>query len=310
MDKLSIKTSWDLIKQTGGEMINNSIFKLSASLAFYTVFSLGPMLMVIIFLSNFFWKEQAVEGILAQQINDIVGEKAALQIQDIIKNAAVSGSDITAATTGIITLAIGATTMFAEIQDSINSIWKLEVRAERGWLTLIKNRLLSFSLVVTLAFILLVSLVINGLVDSFMNKLREIFPHTTISLIYIVNIIITLIVTSLLFVIIFKVLPDAIIRWKDVLVGSVLTAVLFMLGRFAIAFYVRNSDPGSAYGAAGSIVILLLWIYFSSIILYTGAVFTKCYAIKIGSKIMPNEYAVVVQTIPVESQDTSLQSKE
>lgn len=307
---LTAKSIWGLVKQTGIDVIAHKVPKVSASLAFYTIFSIGPMLMVIIFLSSFFLKEQAVEGIIYQQIKDLVGDKAALQIQNIIKNASISGSNMVAATTGFITLIIGATTVFAEIQDSINTIWNLEVRAKRGWLNLLKDRLLSFSLVVSLAFLLLVSLIINGIVEGFMEKLQEIFPDAAIFVIYIVNLLVTVFITSALFAILFKVLPDAQIRWRDVAVGAVLTSFLFMLGRFGISFYVRNTDPGSAYGTAGSIIILMLWVYFSAIILYIGAVFTKCYAMKFGTDIKPKKYAVVVHTTKVEDPKQNLQAED
>lgn len=306
MAGFTLNSIWILLKKTGTEVFAHKIPKISASFAFYTIFSIGPMLMVVIFLSSFFLREQAVEGIIYQQIKDLVGDKAALQIQNIIKNASISGNSIVAATTGFITLIIGATTVFAEIQDSINTIWNLEVRAERGWLNLLKDRLISFSLVVSIAFLLLVSLLINGLVEGFMEKLQEIFPNAAIFLIYIVNLFITLLITSALFAIVFRVLPDALIRWKDVLVGAVLTASIFMLGRYVISFYIRNSDPGSAYGTAGSIIILMLWIYFSAIILYIGAVFTKAYAMQFGTDIKPKKFAVVVQRTKKEDKNQNL----
>ncbi|SDH18572.1 membrane protein [Pedobacter terrae] len=306
MDKITAKNIWGLLRQIGTDVIAQKVLKVSASLAFYTIFSIGPMLMVIIFLSSFFLKEQAVEGIIYEQIKSLVGNKAALQIQEIIKNASITGDNMVAATTGFIALIIGATTVFAEIQDTINSIWNLEVRVKRGWLNFLKNRLLSFSLVVSLAFLLLVSLIVNGVIEGFMNKLQELFPNVGIILIYIVNLVITLFITSSLFAIIFKVLPDALIRWRDVAVGAILTALLFMTGKFGISFYISKSHPGSAYGTAGSIIILMLWIYFSAIILYIGAVFTKCYATKFGKKIKPKNYAVVVHSTIKEDPEQNL----
>lgn len=307
---MAVKGIWDLLKQTGVGFIENDVLKLSASLAYYTVFSLGPMMMIVIFLSNLFWKQEAIEGVVYGQIKDLVGDKAALQIQQIIKNAAISGRSASAAIIGFVTLLVGATTIFAEIQSSINTIWKLKAKPENGWFILLKDRILSFSLVVSLSFLLLVSLIINGLVEGFMNRLQEMFPYLAVIVIYVVNLFITLLITSLLFAIIFKVLPDAVIRWKDVAVGAVFTAILFMLGRFGIAFYIGNTNPGSAYGTAGSIIILLLWIYFSAIILYFGAVFTKCYALRYGEEIRPNEYAVTIQTAQVESGKASVQENE
>lgn len=310
MNKLTVKGIWQVLKHSGTGFMKDKVPKLSSSLAFYTIFSLGPMLIVVIYLSDLFWGQEAIEGMVYGQISKLVGHKAALQIQEIIKNAAISGNNTFNATVGFITLIIGATTVFAEIQDSINTIWKLKVKAEKGWITILKNRLLSFSLVVSLAFLLLVSLIINGLVEGFMDKLQEIFPQITIILVYIVNQVLILLITSSLFAIIFKVLPDAVIRWKDVAVGAIVTAVLFMAGRLAISVYIGRSNFGSAYGAAGSLVVLLLWIYFSSIILYFGAEFTKAYAVKYGNEIKPDKYAVTIQNVNVESKKKSVQENE
>ena len=310
MAKLTIKGFWGLVKGAGSGFVADKVTKLSAALAYYTIFSLGPMLIVIIYLSNLFFRQQAVEGRIFGQIRQLVGDKAALQIQEIIANVAVSGSNTLAAIIGFVTLLIGATTVFAEIQDSINSIWKLRVKPEQGIMKMLKNRLLSFSLVVSLGFLLLVSLIINSLIEGLMDKLKELFPQITVVLIYIVNLLITLIIISTLFAIIFKVLPDALIKWRDVAVGAIFTAVLFMIGKFAITLYIKNSNPGSAYGAAGSLVILLVWIYYTSIILYYGAEFTRCYAMKFGAEIRPDQYAVIIQTVQVESKSKSLQQDE
>ncbi len=290
--------------------MKDKVPKLSASLAYYTIFSMGPMLIVIIYLTNLIWKKEAIEGRIYGQIRELVGDSAALQIQEIIKNASISASNTFAAIIGFVTLIIAATTVFAEIQDSINTIWKLKVKTEKGWLIMLKNRLLSFSLVVSLGFLLLVSLVINSLVEGLMDRLQIIFPQITVILLYIVNLVLTLLITSSLFAIIFKVLPDAIILWKDVAVGAIFTAILFMIGKFGITLYIGSSDIGSAYGTAGSLVILLLWVYYSSIILYFGAEFTKAYSVKFGSEIMPDKYAVIVQTVQVESKKRSVQENE
>ncbi len=239
-----------------------------------------------------------------------MGNGAALQIQQIIKNAYISGTSKLTAIVGFITLLIGATTVFSEIQDSINTIWNLKVKPETGWFKIVLNRLLSFSLIVGLGFLLLVSLIINGLMDALTVHLQQIFPHVAVVVVYIANQIITLLVIGFLFAIIFKVLPDAVINWKDVSTGAVFTAALFTLARFGISFYIGKSNIGSSFGAAGSLVVLLLWIYFSSAILYFGAVFTKAYAVKYGSEIKPDEYAVTVQTVQVESGKTSVQQNE
>jgi membrane protein len=310
MSSVTTKAVWQVLKQAGGGFMKDKVPKLSASLAYYTIFSMGPMLIVIIYVINLVWRQEAIEGRIYGQIRELVGDNAAIQIQEIIKNASISGSNTLTAIIGIVTLVVAATTVFAEIQDSINSIWKLKVKPGKSWWIMLKSRLLSFSLVVSLGFLLLVSLVINALVEGLMDRLKTVFPQITVVLVYIVNLIITLLITSSLFAIIFKVLPDAVIRWKDVAVGAIFTAVLFMVGKFGITLYLGTSNVGSAYGTAGSLVVLLLWVYYSSIILYFGAEFTKFYALKFGSKIKPDEFAVIVQTVQVESKKESIQENE
>lgn len=310
MSKITIKGFWQILKKAGTGFMQDKVVKLSASLAYYTVFSLGPMIIVIIFLANIFFGRQAIEGTIYGQIRGMVGNEAALQIQEIIKNAAISDSSTLTAIIGVVTLLIGATTVFSEMQDSINTIWSLKVKSGQGWVRMLINRLLSFSIVVSLGFLLLVSLIINGLLEGFMGKLQEMFPHIAVIVVYIVNLLITLLVVSFLFAIIFKVLPDAVIAWSDVAAGAIFTAVLFMIGKFAITLYINTSNMGSAYGASGSLVILLVWVYYSSIILYFGAEFTKAYAVKYGSEIKPSDYAVTVQVIKVEKGKNSVQQNE
>ncbi len=309
MSKLSVKGVWQLLKDAGVGFVKHQVLRLSASLAFYTIFSIGPTLLVSIFVADLFWGRQAIEGTINKQISGLVGEAAALQIQGIMHSASVSGNSFTAII-GFVTLMLSATSMFIEMQVSINMIWSLKVKPGSGWLRILKNRLLSFSVTASLGFLLLVSLLINTLLEGFMNELQQMFPHSAVVVIYIVNLLITLIVVALLFAIIFKVLPDAIISWKDVVAGSIFTAVLFMIGKFCITLYLNNSKIGNSYGAAGSLVILLLWVYYSSVILYFGAEFTKAYALKYGSVITPKDYAVTIQIVQVESGESSVQQNE
>lgn len=297
-------TMWSILKQSFNDFIDNKVLKLSAALAFFTIFSLPAMLIIIISISDVFYGREAVEGTLYSQIAGFVGEKGAIQIQEIIRNAALSHDSKFATAVGLVTLLIGATSVFTEIQDSINHIWKLKAKPYKGksYLRLIVNRLLSFSIVVALGFILLVSLVINGLMDILSNRLTVLFPDVTVIVIYIFNLIITFIITSLLFGMIFKVLPDARIEWKHVRVGAFTTALLFMGGKFLIGFYLGQSKLSTTYGTAGSAIVLLLWVYYSAIILYLGAVFTHVFTAHRGSRIYPNKYAVWVQEIEVESE--------
>jgi len=308
--KLSFKGLVEVVKNSVSGFSDDKVTKLSASLAYYTIFSLAPLLIVIISLCGLLLGREAVEGKIYGQLAGFVGSDTAIQLQQIIKNASIQGKGNLAVIIGVITLLVGATSVFAEIQDSINMIWGLKPKPKRGWLKMLQNRFLSFSVIVSLGFLLLVSLGITTVIDGFSDRLKAHFPDVTVIIFYIVNIAITLAVVTLIFGVIFKVLPDAKIKWKDVLAGAVTTALLFMIGKFAISFYISKSNIGSTYGAAGSLVVLLLWIYYSSIILYFGSEFTKAYAIKFGSEIHPNHYAVTTKVVEVETGNKSIQSKE
>jgi membrane protein len=297
------KNAWTITTQTFSDFFSNRILKLSAALAYYTIFSLPGLLIIVIWISDIFYGHEAIEGSVYKQIAGFVGKDAALQIQETIRNATLSTDSGFATIVGAITLILGATSVFSEIQDSINLIWRLKAKPKkgRGWLKLVINRLLSFSMIVTLGFLLLVSLMINGFMDIFIHRLTQLFPQTQVVVVYGFNLFFTFIIISFLFGIIFKVLPDARIKWKHVRSGAFTTALLFMVGRFIIGYYLGHSKMSSAYGAAGSIIVILLWVYYSSIILYFGAAFTRVYAIFQGSQIYPNNYAVWIEQVEVES---------
>jgi membrane protein len=305
--KITLKGLFEVLKNAFTGFGDDKVTKLSGSLAYYTVFSMGPLLVVIISLCGLFLGREAVEGKIYGQLAGFVGADTAAQLQQIIKNASLAGKSQVAAIIGGATLLIGATTVFAEIQDSINGIWGLKPKPKRGWLKMLQNRFLSFSVIVSLGFLLLVSLGITTIIDAISNRLMARFPDVAVIVFYIINLIITLLVTTVIFAVIFKVLPDAEIKWRDVWAGSVATALLFMLGKFGISFYISKSDVGTTYGTAGSLVVLLLWVYYSSIILYFGAEFTKAYAIKYGSEIHPNHYAVTTKVVEVETGQQSVQ---
>lgn len=290
--ELSPKLLWASLKESFSGFSDHKVTKLSASLAYYTTFSLGPLLIVIIFIAGKFLGEQAVQGQIYNQMKSFIGSNEAEQIQTIIKNAAISSKSGIAAIIGVITLLIGATTVFGEIQDSINSIWGVKAKPKAGIMKLVMTRLLSFGMIASLGFLLLVSLAVTAMVEAIGNRLKEIFPDVAVVLLYIINLIITLGVTTILFAIIFKVLPDIRIKWKDIWPGAIATAILFMIGKFLISVYIAKSNIGSTYGTAGSLVILIVWIYYSSIILYFGAEFTKAYALQKGVRIVPTEYAI------------------
>lgn len=311
MKKITLKGMWEVLKNSFNGFLDNKVLKLSASLAYYTVFSLGPLLIVILFLCGKFLGKEAAEGGIYREIEKFVGSDTAIQLQQIIKNVAISEQSGLSAVIGIITLLIGATTVFAEIQDSINTIWGLKPKPGKNtWWQLIKIRLLSFGVIGSLGFLLLVSLAVSALVEGLSKGVKEQFPDVTVVVFYIVNLVISFAVITTLFAVIFKVLPDAKIKWRDVIAGSIATALLFMLGKFGISFYISKTNIGSTYGTAGSLVVLLVWVYYSSTILYFGAEFTKAYAIKFGAAIYPNRYAVIATTVEVEQGKKTIQQAE
>ncbi|GAB3794589.1 YihY/virulence factor BrkB family protein [Spirosoma humi] len=286
---------WIVIRDAFNGFLEDRCLKLSAALAYYTVFSLAPLLVLIISVVSVFLGQEAIQGQIFSQINGLVGNEAAKQIQDMIKSVGLSGKTNTALVIGIITLVVGATSIFVEIQDSVNMIWRVKAKPKRGWLKILKDRLLSSSLVVSLGFLLLVSLIINGLVLAMSNIITRYIPDVGFILITALNFLISTAVVTALFGIIFKVLPDAKIAWKDVRWGALFTALLFMLGRYLIGLYIETTSTSSAYGAAGSLIVILTWIYYTAAILYFGAEFTQAYANHFGIKIEPADYAVYVE---------------
>jgi membrane protein len=296
---------WKIIMATFMGFINDNGLKLSASLAYYTIFSIAPLLVLVLALVGILLRDPANRDLLYVQVQHYMGMKASTQIKDIIKGYAMHSKSGTALVSGIIVLLIGASSMFVEIQDSLNIIWRVKAKPKKGWVKLIENRFLSFSLIGTLGFLLVVSLIINILISALSDKIELFFPGINI-IIYVVNLVITFIVITALFAIIFKVLPDVKISWKDVRSGAIFTALLFVLGQYLIGLYIKYFANSSAYGAAGSIIVILIWIYYTSAILYIGAEFTQVYAEARGSKIEPAEYAVAVKQTEIEMEVTKL----
>ncbi|MCA5004661.1 YihY/virulence factor BrkB family protein [Sphingobacterium bovistauri] len=294
------KKSYTILKNTILGFLNEDSLKYSASLAYYTVFSIGPILVLMITLASLFYGEDAVKGRLFGELNGLVGATAASQIQSIIKNLELSGKSNSALIISGVTLLIGATTVFGDIQNSINRIWHVRAKPKKSWLKLIQDRLLSSSLIIGLGFLLVVTLVINGLILAFTDNLQRYFPDMTVFLFDGINFLLTFGIIFLLFSVIFKILPDVNIKWGTVRAGAIFTAVLFVIGRLLIGLYLQNSETETTYGAAGSIVLILLWVYYTAAILYFGAVFTREYASYMGIAIEPSEYAVHVEVKEIE----------
>lgn len=285
--------------------INDNGLKLSASLAYYTVFSIAPLIILIISLTSLVLGNYDFNDALYTQISQFIGKNAVVQLQQVVQHLQLSGKTGIALVTGIGILLIGASSMFVEIQDSLNIIWRVKAKPKMGWLKWLQNRFLSFSLIIGLGFLLLVSLIVDIAVKALSTRLVHLLP-VTVTLFNLINLGITLLVIAILFGIIFKFLPDVKIKWREVRIGAIFTALLFMLGQYFIGLYIQYTAQGSAYGAAGSIIVILVWIYYTSAILYIGAEFTQVYAEAIGSRIEPAEYAVHVLQTEVEHKVSEL----
>ncbi|MEP6596423.1 MAG: YihY/virulence factor BrkB family protein [Ginsengibacter sp.] len=294
--KKKIITIYTYFKQVFSEFFEDDILKYSASLAYYTIFSLAPMLIVIISLSGMLFGKEAMQGHIYAQIKDLVGSEAAIQIQEIIKNIHITGGGFFASTASIVILLIGATGIFGEVQDSLNKIWGLRVKTKKTWWKLILNRLLSFSLILSIGFIMMVSLLLNAVISAFGNYIGRYLSNFSVTFIQATDNILTFIATTFLFGLMFKLLPDAKIKWKDVFIGGLITSFFFTLGKLGIGYYLGHSNLATVYGAAGSVIIIMVWVYYSAVILYLGAEFTKVYAKLHGGKIYPNEYAIWIKT--------------
>ena len=296
-------------KQVITEYFADNVLKYSASLAYYTTLSLAPLLIILISFSGFLFGREAMRGEVYGQITGLVGKDAALQIQTAIQNVHLNDNTPFATAVSLIVLLIGATGIFGEVQDSLNKIWGLKTKTRKVWWKLLTDRLLSFSLILSLGFVLTVSLILNAFVAAFSSKLNGVIMGAGDTVLPIIDTILSAGFTMLMFATIFKVLPDAKIKWKDVFVGAFITSVLFSLGKFAIGYYLGKSNLASVYGAAGSVIIIMVWIYYSSAILYLGAVFTKVYASDYGGKIYPNDYAVWIKTEEIPVANVTLNEK-
>jgi len=276
------------------EFSNDNAMKLSASLSYFTVFAIAPLLFIVISLAGIFFGKDAIQGRIFGEIRNLIGDSAALQIQQMIANTHIQDNSLLGAIIGLSVLILGATGVFTEIQDSINYIWSLKAKPQKGWLKYIVNRVISFSLIVGLGFILVVSLVINALMELLSHRITSLFSNVTFYIAYGVNIVFIFSAITLFFAIVFKVLPDAVIHWKDAFKGAFFTTILFMIGKFLIGLYLGHSKTSATYGAAASLVIILLWIYYTSVILYFGAEYTKVYTLHRGLGIKPNSNAVYI----------------
>nr|WP_228035677.1 YihY/virulence factor BrkB family protein [Oculatella sp. LEGE 06141] len=282
-----------MLKETVTEWSEDNASRLAAALAYYTVFSLAPLLIIVIAVAGFFFGEEAARGQIVGQIQGLVGQDGAEIIQTAIDNANQPGTG-TGAIASLISIGVllfGASGVFAELQDSLNAIWNVKAKPKNAVGGFVRKRLLSFTMVLTIGFLLLVSLVVSAALTALTTLMNGLMPGFDF-LWQLLNFVISFGVIALLFALIYKYLPDVKITWNDVLIGASMTALLFTIGKSLIGLYLGNSSFGSAYGAAGSLVVVLAWVYYSAQILFFGAEFTQVYARHYGSQIVPDEHAV------------------
>lgn len=294
LNKQYFKDLWTVILGSFQAFGQDKAMKFSASLAYSTVFALSPLLVLIISVASIFYEKGQIQGKVFGEIGALIGQDASQQLQQLIARSALSGGSTFSLVASIVVLMIGASAIFTEIQDTLNIIWRVRPKPRKGIVLMIKNRVLSFSMIISLGFLLVVSLIVNGIIAAVSDRLQVFFPEITVALVLVFNVVLTFIIICLLFGIIFKFLPDVRISWKDVRVGAITTALLFMLGRYLIGLYLQMAGTGSAFGAAGSVIVILTWVYYTACILYFGAEFTQVYAEKFGTSIRPAPYAVHV----------------
>lgn len=299
--------AFDLLKDSAMSFMDHKGLRLSAALAYYTIFAMAPLLLIVIWVVGFLYGQHlegqdAVQNEIFEEAAGVIGKETTAQLQAIVHRISVSSQSGIGIIIGIGTLIFASTTIFVQIQEGINFIWDVKPKPKKGWKRMLLNRAVSFSMVLGLGFLLITSLLLNGIIAALSDILSRYFPELSVYLLNWVNIGITFLVTTILFGFIFRFLPDAKIRFKDVLGGALFTASLFMLGRYLIGLYMQYTAPGSAYGAAGSLIVLLLWVNYSAAIMYFGAEFTKQYAQKYGKGIIPASYAVRIIHIEQETQ--------
>jgi membrane protein len=270
-------------------------FMQSAVIAYYAIFSIPGLLVMVLSISTLFFERDAITGHLYKQISSIMGTETAKQVQDMIISASQTKKSLFATVVGLITVLVGATGVFVELQKALNTIWEVKVKPRKAILIVLRTRLFSFGLILSVGFLLLISLTITTLLSALSAWVLYHWPGILMVIFYLLNFIVSFGVVMLLFALMFKILPDAKIQWKHLWLGSMLTTFLFILGKTAIGFYLSRSNPGSAYGAAGSIVIILLWVSYSSMIFFFGAEFTRAYSDHISGKVVPTDVAVKVK---------------
>ena len=290
---MNFQSVWQLLKATYNEWSEDDASRLAAALSYYTAVSIAPLLIIVIVVVGFFYGQEAAQGQLVSRIQGAVGTQGAQFIQDVIQNAHRPALGTLAGLLGVATLLWGSTNFFNELQMSLNKIWDVERKTGQGIWATVKERFLSFRLVLGIGFLLLVSLILSAVLTAVGHYFSQWLPGAG-WLWELINFIISFGVITLLFALIYRILPDAEIAWHDVWLGAAITALLFTIGKWLLGLYLGNTS--SAYGAAGSLAVFLIWVYYSAQILFFGAEFTQVYANRYGSGVQPAANAVSTES--------------
>ncbi len=282
---------WKIFKKTLSQYGVQDAMNYSSSIAFYLIFSLPAILIITIYIAGSFYEDQVVRNSLLEQFNNFFGQQSAEAIDKILRNVNEASDSVINRIIGFLTLIVSATTVFVSLQDGINKVWGIVAKPDSNLYRVLKNRLLSLAMAVSVGFLLLVSLVIEASLNFFDSKVIEIFSESEFYIANTISFSFSVIVTTSVFACLFKIIPDAEVKWKNVWMGALITTVLFGIGKYMIGFYLGVSSFGSVYGAAGSLVILLTWIFYSSMIVLFGAQFTAVYSEEIEGGINTSENA-------------------
>ena len=285
-----LRTFFNLLKKTFKSWISNDPFAQSAIIAYYTLFSLPSLLIIVVSIAGYFFGRQAVQGRITAQIGDFIGVEAALAIENMISSAALTNNSTLAIIFGVSMLLFGATGVFFQLKKAMNNIWNVAAKKDT-FLGMIIDRTISFGMVLVIGFLLLLTLIISALIKILGDYIESSAPVITSIGLEVINYIISFLFITSLFASIFKLLPDIKIRWKVTLRGAALTTILFLIGEFVISYYFGKSNPGSVYGGASSVVLILLWVNYTCLILFFGAEFTVQYALHIKERITPNKFS-------------------
>lgn len=289
--KDSGKNIFSLLKETAKEWSNENPFRQSAVIAYYAIFSLPALLIIIVQVAGLVFGKEAVQGKVEEQIDSMMGQEAASQVQTMISNAGQMESSTMAIIIGVATLLFGATGVFYQMQQSLNKVWEVEPKSDAGIGKMAMDRATSLGVILAIGFLLLISLVLTTAINVLNDWIQSQLPDFMVVLVFVINELLSLGIITLLFALIYKVLPDAKVGWKSVWIGALVTAILFTIGKFGLGVYFGQADPASAYGAAGSVILILLWVNYSALIMLFGAEFTQIYARRHGHQIEPDSHA-------------------